>query len=210
MQDRRPCTDDCFISTCPKVNPDRIFDPPARHDLPRLDEVSHTIYRPVRSWQTRMLRVLPGKLGEDISTWLRVADVVHAEGLLLHNDRIRVNFSALSYHWGYPVPTQVVKCKEVDVPVIQSLYLILQRIRDPQHDIYLWIDALCINQADVVEKSSSVRGMVTIYKKAQQVFAWMGEYGSCWERLHQYASLERQKIIPKTARVTQIWSCCLH
>jgi hypothetical protein len=39
----------------------------------------------------------------------------------------------------------------------------------------LWIDALCINQEDNVEKSGQIRFMKEIYQKAVDVIVWVGE-----------------------------------
>lgn len=38
----------------------------------------------------------------------------------------------------------------------------------------MWIDAICINQFDDVEKSDQVRLMKTIYSKASKVIVWLG------------------------------------
>ncbi|KAF2732509.1 HET-domain-containing protein [Polyplosphaeria fusca] len=39
----------------------------------------------------------------------------------------------------------------------------------------LWIDALCINQDDIVERGHQVRLMREIYSKAQKVSVWLGD-----------------------------------
>ncbi|KAL7958034.1 heterokaryon incompatibility domain-containing protein [Trichoderma compactum] len=39
---------------------------------------------------------------------------------------------------------------------------------------YIWVDAICINQEDISEKSSQVSMMVEIYKKATRVDIWLG------------------------------------
>ena len=39
----------------------------------------------------------------------------------------------------------------------------------------IWIDQLCINQADIVEKSSQVAMMPRIYKSCKEVILWLGE-----------------------------------
>jgi hypothetical protein len=39
---------------------------------------------------------------------------------------------------------------------------------------YLWIDQLCINQDDPVEKSSQVQMMALIYRNAIEVISWLG------------------------------------
>ena len=39
---------------------------------------------------------------------------------------------------------------------------------------YVWIDAICINQSDQVEKSTQVAIMSDIYRAASSVVAWLG------------------------------------
>jgi hypothetical protein len=38
----------------------------------------------------------------------------------------------------------------------------------------LWIDAICVNQEDLEERSSQVRRMAWIYSKAKRVIVWLG------------------------------------
>ncbi len=38
----------------------------------------------------------------------------------------------------------------------------------------MWIDALCINQDDLAERSAEVLGMDLIYSNAVEVFVWLG------------------------------------
>jgi hypothetical protein len=40
--------------------------------------------------------------------------------------------------------------------------------------LYLWIDAICINQTNNKEKSFQVGLMAEIYQQANHVFAWLG------------------------------------
>jgi len=39
----------------------------------------------------------------------------------------------------------------------------------------LWIDAICINQESIAERSQQVPIMGDIYKTAQRVFIWLGK-----------------------------------
>lgn len=39
----------------------------------------------------------------------------------------------------------------------------------------LWVDALCINQNDILERNSQVSMMRTIYSRARMVLIWLGE-----------------------------------
>ncbi|MCJ1444878.1 MAG: hypothetical protein MMC23_005381 [Stictis urceolatum] len=41
-------------------------------------------------------------------------------------------------------------------------------------DCHIWIDAICINQADPLEKASHVSGMNHVYAEAEKVLAWIG------------------------------------
>lgn len=53
---------------------------------------------------------------------------------------------------------------------------------------YLWIDAICINQGDNVEKSSQVAMMDVIYSHAETVVVWLGE-----EDFHTAGALKTMK-----------------
>lgn len=52
----------------------------------------------------------------------------------------------------------------------------------------LWVDALCINQKDTLERNYQVQNMGLIYSNAQQVFAWMGSDVNC-ENLFRWTNL---------------------
>lgn len=41
---------------------------------------------------------------------------------------------------------------------------------------YIWIDAICINQEDLEERSIQVARMYSIYDNAQSVLIWLGEH----------------------------------
>ncbi|PYI09618.1 HET-domain-containing protein [Aspergillus sclerotiicarbonarius CBS 121057] len=46
--------------------------------------------------------------------------------------------------------------------------------RDLRPVIYLWVDALCINQDDLIERKEQVNLMSRIYTKATKVLVWLG------------------------------------
>jgi hypothetical protein len=50
-----------------------------------------------------------------------------------------------------------------------DLLAALKALRHPQEDRYLWIDAICINQADIGERNHQVEMMSTIYGQAKRV-----------------------------------------
>ncbi|EMT68770.1 Heterokaryon incompatibility protein 6, OR allele, partial [Fusarium odoratissimum] len=51
----------------------------------------------------------------------------------------------------------------------------LRRLRWKRKKRVLWIDAICINQADVDEKNTQVPLMQKIYGQGQNVLVWLGE-----------------------------------
>jgi hypothetical protein len=52
------------------------------------------------------------------------------------------------------------------IGIIQNLALALRHLRDSQRPRILWIDAICINQNDLPERSAEVRRMGDIYSTA--------------------------------------------
>lgn len=102
-------------------------------------------------------------------------------------------YNAVSYVWGDPAAVYDIILDGVSYPVAANLYQVLHRLRDynrwyPGDDdipkpLVLWIDALCINQADNIERSAQVRMMTQIYTKATKVFACVGEVEQCKEHL---------------------------
>ena len=55
----------------------------------------------------------------------------------------------------------------------RNLYDALWHIRLADHDRVMWIDAICINQSDVLERNHQVHPMGQIYSEAQHVIAWL-------------------------------------
>lgn len=65
--------------------------------------------------------------------------------------------------------------KQRRLAVSRELILALKYLRFPNEDRILWIDALCINQADHEERNHQVQMMSQIYNNATQVCIWLGE-----------------------------------
>lgn len=84
-------------------------------------------------------------------------------------------YEALSYHWGSTEKTAMIHCHHHEIPITASLHDALRELRLPYADRVLWIDALCINQADVEERNKQVRRMREIYQNAYRVMIWLGK-----------------------------------
>lgn len=84
-------------------------------------------------------------------------------------------FKALSYCWGSAVDPKPIILNNCVMHVTQSLHSALQQFKSQMLNTYLWVDALCINQEDLEERSSQVLYMRDIYMKAELVIVWLGE-----------------------------------
>lgn len=93
-------------------------------------------------------------------------------------------YAALSYSWSaggdshkiYLHPMGNSKNnRPLPILIKNNLFCGLHRLRRANEDVILWVDALCINQADIEEKNQQLQQMVDIYGRAQRVCIWLGE-----------------------------------
>ncbi|KAJ1328942.1 HET domain-containing protein [Microdochium nivale] len=88
--------------------------------------------------------------------------------------RTRPHFTALSYVWGeHDVSNpRFITCGS-DIMITENCYQALWHIRERRDSTPIWIDAICINQANAEEKADQVAMMDVIYQSAQLVYVWM-------------------------------------
>lgn len=142
-----------FFRTLVKLghrHPERVF-----WQFPPLDSQSNDI---------RLLALMPG-VGK---TMIRCKQV----NASLDDD---ISYEALSYAWGDPHSKAFIEFESLPFPITANLYSALQQLRPISAPRYLWIDALCIDQTNVSEKSHQVQLMGDIYKRAARVLVWLGE-----------------------------------
>lgn len=130
----------------------------------------------------RLLRLLPGSFEDDIC--------VSLETTVLCEDSIP-KYEALSYAWGStedPVNISVKPRPHENPPtgqrldgllgVTQNLAVALRHLRRQEGNRDLWIDAICVDQRNSVERGHQVERMADIYRYADQVVAWIGPAGN--------------------------------
>ncbi|KAJ9604474.1 hypothetical protein H2200_011310 [Cladophialophora chaetospira] len=86
-------------------------------------------------------------------------------------------YEALSYAWGSTESPALVTVGETGsavFPVTRNLAIALLNLRYRDRPRTMWIDAICVNQMDLVERSHQVQLMGDIYKSATRVIAWVG------------------------------------
>ena len=86
-----------------------------------------------------------------------------------------LHYIALSYTWSGPVEGSAIIIGGIPLQITENLELVLRRIRGPSRPKNLWVDAICINQNDVEEKSVQVSLMGDIYASATRTTVWLGE-----------------------------------
>lgn len=84
------------------------------------------------------------------------------------------NYVALSYCWGDPSITRVILVNDLCVQVTTNLEAALRALRHQKVET-VWVDALCINQLNLLERGLQVMRMGLIYSYASYVIALIGE-----------------------------------
>ncbi|KAL8842282.1 MAG: hypothetical protein Q9176_002671 [Flavoplaca citrina] len=133
-------------------------------------------------------------------------------------------YEALSYTWGTTTQDQSIQVRMTPSPitsplppetnivhVTKHLLAALLRLRQGTAQRIVWIDQLCINQNDLVEKNAQVQLMADIYQRAKRTVVWLGELDvldvdreaiiNATERMNfrpverEYSNLEDQRIL---------------
>lgn len=77
--------------------------------------------------------------------------------------------------WGDAHQRTFIYIDGTKISATSNLALALQYMRQPEADLILWVDAVCINQDDIIERNSQVALMGKIYSEANVVNIWLGE-----------------------------------
>ena len=84
-------------------------------------------------------------------------------------------FKALSYAWGSPDdPQHPIILNKRAISIRENLFFALQQFHKRPKPLVIWIDAVCINQADENERNEQVAKMKSIYERAEEVIVWLG------------------------------------
>jgi hypothetical protein len=84
------------------------------------------------------------------------------------------SYRALSYVWGNEDPVNEIRINGQKFLVRPNLWAFLNRLRSHDNPNCLWIDAICVNQADVIERDLQVLLMSKVYVQARAVISWLG------------------------------------
>ncbi|KAH7018067.1 heterokaryon incompatibility protein-domain-containing protein, partial [Microdochium trichocladiopsis] len=84
-----------------------------------------------------------------------------------------VPYEAVSYVWGESDMCETITVDGNKLPITRSAHVMLDRLCRANHG-HLWIDAICINQADDAERGHQVQQMRRVYASATRVIIYLG------------------------------------
>ncbi|GAP92954.1 putative heterokaryon incompatibility protein [Rosellinia necatrix] len=138
--------------------------------------------RPLDSdrFEIRLLNIQPGAFDDPVKCNFHYT---HLTG----DDSPHSPFDGLSYCWGSSSDAAYILLDpEYDsgfgrswngheFPVGRNVETALRRLRSDTKPLSIWVDAICINQDDLNERSGQVKIMRMIYSQATTVHIWLGE-----------------------------------
>jgi hypothetical protein len=153
--------------------------------------------------EIRILYLEPGNFEEPLTGELRKASVIpgvihNAEGTAALSEeeseninhiptfrfpgvkpfpkaRSSVQYEAVSYAWeSLEKPHSINIHKKGDVAITDSLFDLLRHFRYTHRHRKLWVDGVCIDQANVSERNHQVAMMADIFSASLKVLVWLG------------------------------------
>ncbi|KAF7672699.1 hypothetical protein GT037_009200 [Alternaria burnsii] len=91
-------------------------------------------------------------------------------------------YETISYCWGPPRAPSTIKLNGRLTPVPASSEAAIRRMRLSDRPRTLWIDAICIDQSSVTERSAQVAFMSTVYRAGMRNLVYLGEDDGMAER----------------------------
>ncbi|KAK3994388.1 heterokaryon incompatibility protein-domain-containing protein [Cladorrhinum sp. PSN332] len=187
-----------------RVNPPQFIRRPQRkRKMPRLrptKQYADFEYSPLGGTDSdiRLFVIPPAEEG-----WVDWEDGITGD-LITVNLLTEPAYDALSYSWGsehgdysrsYRILISAGTPKEGVVWVTHNCAQAISRLRLAGRPRALWIDAICIDQKDLSERSHQVSIMAKIYTSATQVVAYTGRGSSRTDQLFDYLnSLDEERI----------------
>ncbi|KAL8654970.1 MAG: hypothetical protein Q9210_001177 [Variospora velana] len=115
----------------------------------------------------------------ELGNWIQIARF--GDQVETHEPESRYqwgDYLALSYTWGDPSNPREITVNGLPLLITENLEACLKVLRSKkytQHGWKFWIDAICINQKDIVERAGQVKRMREIYTRAWTPIIWIGK-----------------------------------
>lgn len=93
------------------------------------------------------------------------------------------SYEALSYVWGSENRSHDILCDGHTLSITRNCFLALKHLRLVSQARALWVDAICIDQSSISERTQQVRLMGDIYNLSLTVLIWLGEGDAKTDRI---------------------------
>jgi Heterokaryon incompatibility protein (HET) len=186
-------------------------------------------YQPIdHDNEIRILRLLRGKKGDALKCTLFPSSLRSTRST---SKSKCYDYYALSYVWGERIVTDQITVyddleerdgfqpstrfsKPYTLYVRANLAAALQNIRRDNEDVNLWVDAVCINQADNEEKYAQILLMDRIYAEATSIRVWLGDRSVdaslAFDLLKALANLRTQDELPDKKAKGEMWKSVIN
>ncbi|KAF2110307.1 heterokaryon incompatibility protein-domain-containing protein, partial [Lophiotrema nucula] len=114
--------------------------------------------------EIRLITLQPGRGDEPLRCSLRPAPLAN-----------NTHYESLSYCWGPNKAEAVIRCDHGMLLVTRNSFAALKHLRERDRARTLWMDALCINQADTGERGHQVSLMRSIFQASGRTVVWLGD-----------------------------------
>ncbi|KAK3633398.1 hypothetical protein LTR56_015812 [Elasticomyces elasticus] len=138
----------------------------------------------LRKDEIRLIRLLPNRAANTIRCETAVASLSS-----------NPTYIALSYTWGAPPDSHAIEIDGQEVHIRKNLWRFFHRFNRLHVDCsaFVWVDSLCIDQNNTVEKTRQISQMGRIFYQARKVVVWLGPAYSdsdvAMEAIANYAAL---------------------
>ena len=114
--------------------------------------------------QIRILQLLPGSYDDPLAGYLGPVNL-----------DTHPSYKCLSYTWGEPTFTRSIEIEGKELHITPNLDAAIRRVRACDDYISIWIDAICIDQANLLERNHQVSLMRRIYSECEECVIYLGE-----------------------------------
>jgi len=145
--------------------------------------------------QIRLLKIYPGAKRDSLACSLIPCRLLDHEVQRPLDYTGCIPYGALSYSWGVNNARNVVhvfdsddgyetwkKVKSVLKRDLRSQFFVrdnlrdaLEQLRSKEKAVFVWADAICINQENLTERTAQVARMHDVYTQAEKVYIWLGK-----------------------------------
>ncbi|KAF2162815.1 hypothetical protein M409DRAFT_68812 [Zasmidium cellare ATCC 36951] len=113
----------------------------------------------------RIVTLLPGRPDDPIQCRLHEVSLKDCP----------TRFIALSYCWNTSKAPETIWCDGRSLQITANLFAALRNARAASAEVNLWIDQICVDQTNIIDRNDQVSKMGAIFKAASGVIVWLGE-----------------------------------